>query len=172
MRRFPTSSNRADGGIRRFRSHKRALRVSRAAASLGEKSGIVAPPRQPHCDLNARERIPERHQEIIQRKPSRNLPRSFWFHWGAASHERNHTMTLNSELVIRTCAELSPGDEIEARFGGRAVHRGTVTETRPVLGLFWITEPRIGGRRLVDMRGLEVVRVPKSPAPGSGPTAA
>lgn len=79
-------------------------------------------------------------------------------------------MALESERVIHRCAELSRGDEIEARFGGRAVHRGTVTEVQPHLGLFWITEPKMGARRLVDMRGLEVVRLPKSPAPESRST--
>jgi hypothetical protein len=41
-----------------------------------------------------------------------------------------------NETAIRTCAELTAGDEIEARHNGKLFHRGRVTRTIPLMGLF------------------------------------
>lgn len=38
------------------------------------------------------------------------------------------------------CRDLSPGDVVEARYNGHLYYVGRVTETVPVLGMFWILE--------------------------------
>lgn len=72
-------------------------------------------------------------------------------------------MTANDKTVVHSCHELTAGDEIVARFKGAVVHRGSVTERAPDHGLFWILDEVTGGRRLLDMAELEIVRAP-SPA--------
>lgn len=62
--------------------------------------------------------------------------------------------------VIGSCYELMPGDVIEAFHKSNLVHRGPVTDTAPELGLFWILDTLMGGRRLLDMSELEIVRWP------------
>jgi hypothetical protein len=59
---------------------------------------------------------------------------------------------------ITDCRNLSPGDTIEASYNGQPYYEGTVTETVPVLGMFWILEARSGTRKLLDPLALHVVR--------------
>jgi hypothetical protein len=59
---------------------------------------------------------------------------------------------------ILDCRSLSPGDIIEARYNGQLYYVGTVTETVPVLGMFWILEAGTGTRKLLDPLALHVVR--------------
>ena len=68
------------------------------------------------------------------------------------------------ETPVRTCGELAAGDEIEAWHNGKLVHRGRVTQTIPLMELFWILDARTGARKLLDIEALEIVR--RSPAPG------
>lgn len=69
-------------------------------------------------------------------------------------------MTAKDHDVVGSCSELVPGDAIEAFFKSTLVHRGPVTDTAPDQGLFWILDTLTGGRRLVDMAELEIVRLP------------
>lgn len=62
--------------------------------------------------------------------------------------------------VIDSCQDLVPGDAVEAFYNSNLVHRGPVTDTAPELGLFWILDTLTGGRRLLDMSELEIVRLP------------
>ena len=64
----------------------------------------------------------------------------------------------DTDTFISTCADLLPGDEISATFKGTLVHRGRVTETAPDHGLFWIMDDLTGGRRLLDMAELQIMR--------------
>lgn len=77
-------------------------------------------------------------------------------------------MTTNGERVARTCEHMTPGvaiehvtpgDAIEARRDGHVLHRGTVTDVAPHLGLLWIMDTLTGGRRLLDIAELEIVRL-------------
>lgn len=61
--------------------------------------------------------------------------------------------------IVRSCHELSAGDEINARHKGALVHRGQVTEVLPDHGLFWIMDELSGSRRLLDMAELEIARI-------------
>jgi hypothetical protein len=63
---------------------------------------------------------------------------------------------------VRTCSELSAGEEIEAWHKGRLFHRGRVAETIPSTDLFWIVDSRTGARKLLDVEALEIVRVEKA----------
>lgn len=65
---------------------------------------------------------------------------------------------------ITSCRDLAAGDVIEARYNGLLYYAGKVTETVPVLDMFWILDFRTGTRRLVDPLAFEVVRAPQ-PAP-------
>lgn len=67
-------------------------------------------------------------------------------------------MTAVNESIVRSCADLSTGDEIEAWHNGFLFHRGRVTELVPTLGLFWIKDARTGTRRLLDVDALRIVR--------------
>lgn len=66
---------------------------------------------------------------------------------------------LEDKTVVRSCQELSAGDEIHARDKGILVHRGQVTEVVPGHGLFWIMDELTGGRRLLDMADLQIIRI-------------
>ncbi|WP_240721028.1 hypothetical protein [Pseudarthrobacter sp. NamE2] len=68
-------------------------------------------------------------------------------------------MTGIDRMVIDSCHQLASGDAIEAFHGNTLVHRGPVTGTLPDQGLFWILDTLTGGRRLLDISGLEVVRI-------------
>ncbi|MFE4196858.1 hypothetical protein ACFRJ9_13395 [Paenarthrobacter sp. NPDC056912] len=64
---------------------------------------------------------------------------------------------VKESLVLR-CGDLKRGDVIEGWVSGNRRHRGTVTETMPRLGLFWIVEEQLGERRLLDMNEVAIVR--------------
>jgi hypothetical protein len=85
-------------------------------------------------------------------------------------------MMTDEDLEVRSCAELSAGEEIEAWHRGRLAHRGTVANTLEEIDLFWIIDARTGARRLLDLEQLSVRRVPVGkPAAAVGklkPTAA
>lgn len=68
-------------------------------------------------------------------------------------------MTAGHEQSIRSAAELSAGDEVEAWHNGRLFHRGPVLRVLPSVGLFWIRDGRSGSRRLLDLEAFDVVRV-------------
>lgn len=70
-------------------------------------------------------------------------------------------MDAGGKSNVRTCSELSAGEEIEAWHKGRLFHRGRVTETIPSTELFWIVDSRTGSRKLLDVEALEIVRVEK-----------
>ena len=59
---------------------------------------------------------------------------------------------------VRTCSELSVGDDIEAWHNGRLFHRGRVTQAVPLMELFWILDARTGARKLLDVEALEIIR--------------
>ncbi|WP_181038475.1 hypothetical protein [Arthrobacter sp. ZGTC131] len=78
---------------------------------------------------------------------------------------------------IRSCAELSPGDRIEAFHGERPLHRGRVLAVVPELDMFWILDSRTGTRQLLDLDQLRVLRcplrlLPSTPDRDPGPAAA
>ena len=60
--------------------------------------------------------------------------------------------------AVTTCTELSVGDDIEAWHNGRLFHRGRVTQTVPLMELFWILDSRTGARKLLDVEALEIIR--------------
>jgi hypothetical protein len=80
-------------------------------------------------------------------------------------------MTTNGEGVACVCEQLTPrvaiedvnpGDTIEAGRDGHVVHRGTVTDVAPHLGLLWIMDSLTGGRRLVDTAELSISHAPST----------
>lgn len=78
---------------------------------------------------------------------------------------------------IRSCAELSPGDRVEAWRGDRPLHRGRVLAVVPELDMFWILDSRTGTRQLLDLEQLRVLRcplrvLPSPPDRDPGPAAA
>lgn len=64
---------------------------------------------------------------------------------------------------IRSCAELSCGDQIEAWRFGRLLHRGKVSQTLPSVEMFWIICSRTGTRKLVDMEAAAILLVAPQP---------
>lgn len=68
-------------------------------------------------------------------------------------------MAEAKEATIRTCEELTHGDEIEAWHEGRLLHRGTVSQTLPTMGMFWIVCSRTGTRKLVDLEASDIIRM-------------
>jgi hypothetical protein len=76
-------------------------------------------------------------------------------------------MTVNEKNAVHSCHELTAGDKIVARYKGVLVHRGRVTESVPDHGLFWILDELTGGRRLLDMAELEIVRAQSPAIPGN-----
>lgn len=79
-------------------------------------------------------------------------------------------MIAGKKIIVRSCVELSVGDDIDARYKGALVHRGRVTEMAPDHGLFWIMDDLTGGRRLLDMAELEIVRVRSPVIPDAADT--
>lgn len=79
-------------------------------------------------------------------------------------------MAVAPATIIRSCAALSDGDEIEAWHDGRLLHRGRVNRTLPSMGMFWIVCARTGTRQLVDLEASEVIRVAAAPTHGPGET--
>ncbi|QCO99752.1 hypothetical protein FCN77_21125 [Arthrobacter sp. 24S4-2] len=71
-------------------------------------------------------------------------------------------MDAGTNSNVRTCSELSAGEEIEAWHKGRLFHRGRVAETIPSTDLFWIVDSRTGARKLLDVEALEIVRVART----------
>jgi hypothetical protein len=67
---------------------------------------------------------------------------------------------------VRTGAELSAGDEIEAWHNGKLFHRGRVSRTVASMDLVWILDSRTGARRLIDVEALVILR---APAPTENP---
>lgn len=59
---------------------------------------------------------------------------------------------------VRSGAELSVGDQIEAWHNGKLFHRGEVTKTVAGTDLFWILDQGTGARRLIDAEALMIVR--------------
>lgn len=72
-------------------------------------------------------------------------------------------MTAKDAQQVRSCGELSVGDEIEAWHNGRLFHRGEVLRTVPATDLFWIRDGRTGTRRLIDAEVLVILRVAAPP---------
>jgi hypothetical protein len=69
-------------------------------------------------------------------------------------------MAAAQSSTIRSCSELSYGDEIEAWRFGKLLHRGTVNQTLPSVEMFWIICSRSGTRKLVDMEAAAILRIP------------
>jgi hypothetical protein len=80
-------------------------------------------------------------------------------------------METAQSSLIRSCSELSYGDEIEAWCFGKLPHRGRVNRTLPSVEMFWIICSRTGTRKLVDMDGAAILRIPAAPrdAKSAGP---
>ncbi|MDQ0848660.1 hypothetical protein QFZ65_000598 [Arthrobacter sp. B3I9] len=72
---------------------------------------------------------------------------------------------------VRTGAELSVGDEIEAWHNGKLFHRGCVSQTVASMDLVWIRDARTGARRLIDVEALVILRAP-TPADTARPATA
>ena len=72
-------------------------------------------------------------------------------------------MTAAPPSPIRSCSELSYGDEIEAWRFGKLLHRGRVNQTLPSVEMFWIICQRTGTRKLVDMEAAAILRIPTAP---------
>ncbi len=66
---------------------------------------------------------------------------------------------------IRSCSELSEGDQIEALYQEKLAHRGWVTEVAVDLGVFWILDDLMGGRRLLALSDFEVFKVQERQLP-------
>lgn len=81
-------------------------------------------------------------------------------------------MIFDADLVVRTCMDLSVGEQVNAWQGGRLFHTGTVTDLLPAMGLFWIRESALGERRLLDMSELEITRAVKPTPQDPASTAA
>jgi hypothetical protein len=47
-------------------------------------------------------------------------------------------------------SDLRPGDQVEAERGGVVLHRGSVEETLPGLGVVWIREVGTGARKMLS----------------------
>ena len=62
--------------------------------------------------------------------------------------------------VAGSCHGLRPGDAVEVFQRSRLVHRGAITEIVPELGQLWILDTLSGGRHLLDIAELEIVRLP------------
>jgi hypothetical protein len=72
-------------------------------------------------------------------------------------------MAVTQSSPIRSCSELSFGDEIEAWRFGKLLHRGRVNQTLPSVEMFWIICSRTGTRKLVDMEASAILRTPAAP---------
>lgn len=69
---------------------------------------------------------------------------------------------MDQSNVVLQCSDLQHGDEIEARKGGRILHKGPVNDRLPEMGLLWIMDRISGGRKLLALAELEITKVPKS----------
>ena len=68
-------------------------------------------------------------------------------------------MPATQSPLIRSCSELSSGDEIEAWRLGKLLHRGRVSYPLPSVEMFWIICSRTGTRKLVDMEAAAILRI-------------
>jgi hypothetical protein len=75
-------------------------------------------------------------------------------------------MTAVQASIIRSCAALSHGDEIEAWHDGRLLQWGRVIQTVPSMQVVWIICARTGTRQLVDLEASKVIRAAVAPASG------
>jgi hypothetical protein len=105
------------------------------------------------------------HQETAQKHKAlyfETLQKTLWCRLGMQNPfgERSPVMMTEEDLEVRSCAELSAGEEIEAWHRGRLAHRGTVASTLEEIDLFWIIDARTGARRLLDLEQLSVRRIP------------
>ena len=81
-------------------------------------------------------------------------------------------MAATQSSLIRSCTELSYGDEIEAWSLGELLHRGKVSYPLPSVEMFWIICSRTGTRKLVDMEAAAILRIaaaPGDPRPATPP---
>jgi hypothetical protein len=60
---------------------------------------------------------------------------------------------------VRSCHELLPGAEIEARVRGEKHFEGQVDTAHPKMGLFWAVD-KVGVRKLIELDAYEVYRIP------------
>lgn len=67
-------------------------------------------------------------------------------------------MRETEELSVHSCLDLLPGDEITAAHMGTVVHRGRVSDIATNHGIFWILDDLSGGRRLLDLSEVQVMR--------------
>lgn len=72
-------------------------------------------------------------------------------------------MTEVQGSIVRSCAELADGDEIEAWRFGKLLHRGKVSQILPSVEMIWIVCARTGTRKLVDMEAAAIIRVAAAP---------
>lgn len=79
-------------------------------------------------------------------------------------------MNTQDMTIVSSCHDLATGDDIDARYKGALVHRGRVTERAPDHGLFWIMDTLTGGRRLLDMAEMEILRIPRPMSPNEADT--
>jgi hypothetical protein len=83
---------------------------------------------------------------------------------------RSKEVYADEEFRITTCADLRPGDVIEARIKGQLYLRGEVTEIMSAHDLFWIREDSLGNRRLLDLNEMEIFIIQAHRLiPNSGP---
>jgi hypothetical protein len=68
-------------------------------------------------------------------------------------------MAATQSSLIRSCTELSSGDEIEAWRLGEMLHRGRVSYPLPSVEMFWIICSRTGTRKLVDLETAAILRI-------------
>ena len=62
-------------------------------------------------------------------------------------------------IPVRSTADLSCGDHIEAVYGGAVAHRGQVIRIAPGHELFWITDCPGGTRRLLDLTEFDITHL-------------
>ncbi|MDQ0675104.1 hypothetical protein QFZ36_002665 [Pseudarthrobacter siccitolerans] len=67
---------------------------------------------------------------------------------GDAAEQRNGSR-------IQTCAQVSPGDQVEAKVGSTCHIRGEVVQVQPSMELFWVVS-QDGSRRIVELSEFEV----------------
>ncbi len=78
-------------------------------------------------------------------------------------HQKETTIVKTQSSPIRSCSELSYGDEIEAWRFGKLLYRGRVSYPLPSVEMFWIICSRTGTRKLVDMQAADILRIPATP---------
>ena len=72
-------------------------------------------------------------------------------------------MVATQSSPIRSCSDISYGDEIEAWRYGKLLYQGRVSYPLPSVEMFWIICSRTGTRKLVDMEASAVLRMPAAP---------